>query len=112
MDARHPFSPFSPGPLSGSRQPPPGSAQSSGAHRLLQRQSPSPPPPDTYAGRRVQREEGTLVKTAGIELGKASRGKTGANEGAEEEKKIFLKTKKKKIKKKKINKRTEKHTRW
>lgn len=49
------------------------------------------------------------MKTAGIELGKASRGKTGANEGTEEEK-IFLK--KKKIKKKKINKRTEKHTRW
>lgn len=74
------------------------------------RQSPSPPPPDTYAGRRVQREEGSLVKLAGIELGKASRGKTGANEGTEEEK-IFLKNKKKKkIKKKKINKRTEKHT--
>lgn len=45
------------------------------------------------------------MKLAGIELGKASRGKTGANEGTEEEK-IFLKNKKKK----KINKRTEKHT--
>lgn len=99
MDAKHPFPPFSPGRLSGSRQPPPGSAQSSGAHRLLQRQSPSPPPPDTYARRKVQREEGTLVKTAGIELGKASGGKAGAGEGAEDEKKkIFLK---KEIEKKK-----------
>lgn len=76
MDARNPFPPFSPGRLSGSRQPPPGSAQSSGAHRLLQRQSPSPPPPDTYARRRVQREEGTLVKTPGIELGEGEQRKS------------------------------------
>lgn len=122
MDARHPFPPFSPGQLSSSRQPPPGSAQSSRAHRLLLRQSPSLPPPDTYARRWVQREEGTLVKTEGIELGKASRGKAGADEGAEEVKNKKIKKRKRKRKKKrkrkgkknrkkKINKRTEKpHT--
>lgn len=40
------------------------------------------------------------MKTAGIELGKASRGKTGANEGTKEEKIFFKNKKRKKLKRK------------
>ena len=81
MDSRRPFAPFSSGRLACSRQPPPGSARSSGAHRLLPRQSPRPPPPDTYARQGVQREECTLTKEAGIERGKESWGKAEADKG-------------------------------
>lgn len=87
MESRRPFLPFSPGRLAGSGQPPPGSAQSSGAHRLLPRQSPRPPPPDTCARRGVQRESAPLRRKRGSNPGKRAEEKQERRVGGKKERK-------------------------
>lgn len=109
MEARYPFPPCSPGRFARSCQPPPGSARSSGAHRLLPRQSPRPPPPDTDARRGVQKEECALSQEAGIERGERAeeKRKQPSARGRSRERKGGRKKKKKKKEEEKEN-----HTRW